>query len=114
MGIDFLTCLSLANHQPVHKTSNGSSQPFRPANEIQHQRVPWSIRKRRFWANRFAQLFSQDFDLLLEVFDHALLVAVDPIGQADEEELKVAHCRSIRFRPPTGQFFCVCARQTPG
>jgi hypothetical protein len=61
----------------------------------------------------FAQLLSQDIDLFLEVLDYDLLVTVDPTGQAEEEELKVAHLCSIGFRPPTGQFFCVCARQTP-
>lgn len=33
----------------------------------------------------------EDLDLLLEVFDDVLLVAVDPTGQAYEEELKMVH-----------------------
>ena len=41
----------------------------------------------------------EDFDLLLEIFDHVLLVVVDPTGQAKEDELKLIHCRMIRFHP---------------
>jgi hypothetical protein len=46
-----------------------------------------------------AQLLLEDFDLLLEIFDHVLLVVVDPTGQAKEDELKLIHCRMIRFHP---------------
>jgi hypothetical protein len=35
----------------------------------------------------------------LEIFDHVLLVAVDPIGQAKEDELKLVHGCMIRFHP---------------
>ena len=37
------------------------------------------------------QLLPHDLNLLLEVFDHVLLMAVDPAGQTNEEELKMVH-----------------------
>ena len=46
-----------------------------------------------------AQLFLEDFDLLLEIFDHVLLMAVDPTGHAKEDELKLVHGRMIKFHP---------------
>jgi hypothetical protein len=39
----------------------------------------------------FAELLLEDFDLLLEVFDNVLLIAVDPAGQAYHIELKQVH-----------------------
>ena len=42
-------------------------------------------------AGPLAQLFLEDSDLFLEVFDDVLLVAVDPTGQAYEEESKMVH-----------------------
>jgi hypothetical protein len=51
----------------------------------------------------FAQLLPEHFDLFLEIFDHVLLVAVDPTGQAKEDELKLVHGRIIRFRPLSGE-----------
>ena len=38
-----------------------------------------------------AQLLPEDFHLFLEVFDDVLLVAVDPTGQADEQQLERVH-----------------------
>ena len=35
----------------------------------------------------FAQSLLEDFDLLLEILDDVLLVAVEPAGQTDEDEL---------------------------
>jgi hypothetical protein len=54
----------------------------------------------------FARLFLQDFDLLLEVFDHVLLLAVDPAGQAKEEELKMVHPGRVGVGLQFGQKFC--------
>ena len=45
----------------------------------------------------FAQLLLEDFDLLLEVFDDVLLVAVDPAGQTEEDELILVHARRVSF-----------------
>ena len=39
----------------------------------------------------FVQLLPQDLYLFLEVFDDELLVAVEPTGQADEQELQSVH-----------------------
>ena len=48
----------------------------------------------------FAQLFPEDLDLLLEVFDDKLLVTVEPTGQADKHELQSVH------RPILPNRFC--------
>jgi hypothetical protein len=53
----------------------------------------------------FAQLLLEDFDLLLKVFDNVLLVAVDPARQAEQEELKQVHWRSMRDWRLQGQRF---------
>jgi hypothetical protein len=45
----------------------------------------------------FAQLFLEDFDLVLEVFDEVLRVAVDRAGQTEEDELKLLHTPRVRF-----------------
>jgi hypothetical protein len=39
----------------------------------------------------------------LAVFDNALLVAVDPTGQADEDELKLIHASMIGIYPLSSQ-----------
>jgi hypothetical protein len=54
----------------------------------------------------FAQLLPEDFDLLLQVFDDVLLVAVDPAGQAKEEKLKMVHPGRIGVGLQFGQNFC--------
>jgi hypothetical protein len=52
-----------------------------------------------------------DFDLLLEVFDNVLLVAVDPPGQTDEDEAILIHTRRVRFYLFAREFFGGCAQQ---
>jgi len=53
----------------------------------------WSSLNRGF----FAQVLLEDFDLLLEVFNNVLLVAVDPAGQTDQDELILVHTRRVRL-----------------
>ena len=53
-----------------------------------------------------AQLLPEDQDLLLEVFDRVLLIAVDPAGQTDEEQLKLVHPGRIGGGRQFGQEFC--------
>lgn len=57
-------------------------------------------------AGLFASLLLEDFDLLMEVFNTVLLVAIDPTGQANEKKLKMVHGHTIRFHPLPRQFFC--------
>ena len=52
------------------------------------------------------QLLPHDLNLLLEVFDHVLLMAVDPAGQTNEEELKMVHPGRIEVGLQFGQKFC--------
>jgi hypothetical protein len=49
-------------------------------------------------AGRSAQLFSEDSDLLLEVFDHALLVTANPPGHAQEQGLKLVQDLSMQWQ----------------
>jgi hypothetical protein len=42
----------------------------------------------------------------LEVFDNVLLIAVDPAGQTDQEELKMVHPGRIGVGLQFGQKFC--------
>jgi hypothetical protein len=51
-------------------------------------------------------LLPQDLNLFLEIFDNVLLIAVDPAGQTDEEELKVVHPGRIGVGLQIGQEFC--------
>jgi hypothetical protein len=51
-------------------------------------------------------LLPEDLDLLLEVFDRVLLIAVDPAGQTDEEQLKMVHPGRIGGGLQFGQGFC--------
>src|ERR1035437_1912115 len=53
-----------------------------------------------------AHLLPEDLDLLLEVFDRVLLIAVDPAGQTDEEQLKMVHPGRIGGGLQFGQEFC--------
>ena len=48
----------------------------------------------------FVQLLLEDLHLLLEVFDDQLLVAIEPTGQANEQELQSVH------RPILPKCFC--------
>lgn len=48
----------------------------------------------------------EDFDLLREVFDNVLLVAVDPVGRVKEEELKMVHPGRVGVGLRFGQKFC--------
>jgi hypothetical protein len=43
-----------------------------------------------------AQLFFEDPELLLEVFNFLLLVTVDPTGQAEGQNLKLVHGPSMQ------------------
>jgi hypothetical protein len=52
------------------------------------------------------QLLPHDLNLLLEVFDNVLVIAVDPAGQTDEEELKGVHPGRIGVGLQFGQKFC--------
>ena len=45
------------------------------------------------------QLFPQDPDLLLEIFDDILLVTVDPPSETNEKQLERVHS-AILHRPP--------------
>ena len=45
------------------------------------------------------QLFPQDPDLLLKVFDDILLVTVDPPSETDEKQLERVH-PAILYQPP--------------
>jgi hypothetical protein len=45
----------------------------------------------------------------LEVIDNVLLVAVDPAGQTDEDELILVHARRVRFYLFSYWFFGCCA-----
>jgi hypothetical protein len=51
----------------------------------------------------FAQLLLEDCDLLLEVLNSILLVAVDATGHAQHEELKPVHFPIMRSRQAPGQ-----------
>ena len=53
-----------------------------------------------------AQLLPEELNLLLEVFDNVLLVAVDPAGQAKEEKLKFVHRGRVGVGRQLGQTFC--------
>jgi hypothetical protein len=57
----------------------------------------------------FPQLLLEDFDLLLEVFDNILLVAVDPTSSAGHEELKGIHVLSMKSWARRGQTWCAGA-----
>ena len=48
---------------------------------------------------RFGQTCGASRSRLLGILDHVLLVAVDPAGQAKEDELKLVHGRMITFHP---------------
>ena len=57
-------------------------------------------------AGLLAQLLPEDLNLLLEVFNNVLLIAVDPTGQTDEEELKMVRPGRIGVGLQFGQEFC--------
>ena len=47
----------------------------------------------------FAQLFLEDSDLLLEVLNNVLLVAVDPTGETKQKKLKMVHPDMVEAPP---------------